>query len=166
VLVIGFGALPASAAAPKVKSDVVSTSSLMTLEQVTTSSIDDLDQTDSNVVALEVKSYFADVPVLAAVAQCESQYQQFNADGTIHRGVVNAKDVGVMQINEHYHLKTAEKLGYDIYTLAGNIGYARYLYNQQGLAPWSASSGCWGKTAKLLLGKAQLPNTLAANLLK
>ena len=51
--------------------------------------------------------------------------------------------MGVMQINERYHLLTAEKLGYNIHTLEGNVGYAKYLYEKFGSDPWSASSKCW-----------------------
>ena len=34
-------------------------------------------------------------------------------------------------------------MGLDINTLSGNVTYARYLYQTDGLAPWLASSGCW-----------------------
>jgi hypothetical protein len=55
-----------------------------------------------------------------------------------------------MQINEHYHSATAAKLGLDLYTIQGNVAYARYLYDKQGTAPWSSSQPCWGKVAKAL----------------
>ncbi|MEK7612870.1 MAG: hypothetical protein AAB449_01850 [Patescibacteria group bacterium] len=90
-----------------------------------------------------VEEYFADAPIMAAVAECESHFKQFDKDGSVHRGVVNTKDVGVMQINEFYHAKTAEKLGLDIYTIQGNVAYARYLYEKQGTAPWISSKPCW-----------------------
>jgi hypothetical protein len=56
--------------------------------------------------------------------------------------------VGVMQINEHYHLDKSVKENYDIYTLEGNAAYARELYQEQGTAPWNSSKACWGKYLK------------------
>ena len=129
-----------------------------------TSSIFEQYGTSSNpaIVSLLVRSYFEDTPVLGEIAKCESQFTQFNKNGTIHRGVVNSKDVGVMQINEHYHLSTAKQLGYDIYTLQGNMDYAKHLYDEQGVAPWSASASCWKKTARLLEAKAHVSSDLAS----
>lgn len=92
-----------------------------------------------------VQDYFADEPIMIAVAQCESHFRQYDLKGAIYRGVQNNLDVGVMQINEYYHLSEATKLGYDIYSVSGNVAYARYLYERQGTAPWSASEPCWGK---------------------
>lgn len=94
-----------------------------------------------------VTDYFADIPLLAKIAGCESHYRQFNSKGAVQRGEVNSYDVGVMQINEHYHADTAAKLGYDLYTIDGNVRYARYLYEKQGAQPWISSSACWSKPA-------------------
>ena len=77
------------------------------------------------------------------VAYCESRLRQHTKDGELLRGRVNPSDVGVLQINEHYHLKEANELGYDIHTLKGNMKYARHLYETEGLQPWSASKKCW-----------------------
>lgn len=118
--------------------------------------------TNPAIVALLVRSYFADTPVLGEIAKCESEFMQFNKDGSVHRGIVNSKDVGVMQINEHYHLETAKDLGYNIYTLQGNMDYAKYLYDQEGVAPWSASAPCWKKSAKVLEANAHTLTTLAS----
>lgn len=93
-----------------------------------------------------VEEYFSDIPVMVDIAQCESHFRQFDSDGSMHRGVVNNKDVGVMQINEYYHLKTAKALDLDIYTVQGNLAYARYLYEKEGTAPWISSKPCWGKS--------------------
>ena len=92
-----------------------------------------------------VKDYFKDIPILAKVAECESEFRQVDENGDVLRGVANPFDVGVMQINEKYHLDRAEAAGINIYTLAGNLKYARALYNQSGTAPWSASQPCWSK---------------------
>lgn len=77
------------------------------------------------------------------VVRCESQYRQFDSDGTVLRGRVDNEDIGAAQINEHYQGKQAKDLGYDIYTLSGNLDYAKYLYSKEGLAPWMASEPCW-----------------------
>lgn len=70
---------------------------------------------------------------------------QFNADGSVRRGQVNPHDIGMCQINSDYHEAAATKLGMDIYTTAGNIKYANYLYEHEGTTPWSWSKSCWGK---------------------
>lgn len=94
-------------------------------------------------VEMRVYAYFADIPEMIYVAQCESTFRHYGADGNVLRGNVVSADVGVMQINEYYHLDRAVSLGYDIQTLEGNLGYARFLYEEQGLQPWSASKPCW-----------------------
>ena len=94
-----------------------------------------------------VKDYFKDIPVLAKVAQCESEFRQFDKNGDVLRGKVNQFDVGVMQINELYHLDRSKKKDMDIYTLQGNLEYARALYNDSGTAPWDSSKPCWGSAS-------------------
>lgn len=83
------------------------------------------------------------------IARCESRYTHTEKDGSVHRGEINRFDVGVMQINEHYHLKTSQKLGYNIHSLEGNLAYARYLYEKEGARPWLASSKCWTKYTEI-----------------
>ncbi|OGC86835.1 hypothetical protein A3D70_02625 [Candidatus Adlerbacteria bacterium RIFCSPHIGHO2_02_FULL_54_18] len=94
-----------------------------------------------------VRDYFADTPIMIEVARCESHFKQFDKDGSVHRGVVNDQDVGVMQVNEHYHLAVADKLGLDLYSIQGNLAYAKYLYEKEGTQPWSSSSPCWKKSS-------------------
>src|SRR5205809_362187 len=79
-----------------------------------------------------VKKYFSDIPIMIHIAQCESTFRQLDQDGDIHRGRANNADVGVMQINEFYHLKQAEKKDLNIYTIEGNTAYARDLYEREG----------------------------------
>lgn len=100
--------------------------------------------TDAASVEAIVRDYFKDVPVLAEVARCESTFRHTLADGSVLRGRVDNRDTGVMQINTYYHGATAEKLGLDLKNLYDNMAYARYLYEQQGTQPWSASMPCWG----------------------
>ncbi len=92
-----------------------------------------------------VREYFKDIPIMIQVARCESTFRHLDEDGEIHRGRVNNADVGVMQINEFYHLDQAEKKNYNIYTIEGNTAYARDLYERQGTQPWKSSKPCWGK---------------------
>lgn len=98
-----------------------------------------------------VYAYFADIPEMIYVAECESTFRQFEVTGEVLRGRAVSADVGVMQINEYYHLDRARSLGYDIHSLEGNMGYARFLYEEQGLQPWNASRPCW--SAKLSLAR-------------
>jgi|SRR3989344_375050 len=93
----------------------------------------------------KVEQYFVDIPIMIEIARCESRYKHFNKDGGVNRGVLTPADVGVMQINEKYHLRDARKLGYDIHSLEGNMAYARYLYEREGARPWLSSSYCWAK---------------------
>jgi hypothetical protein len=101
--------------------------------------------TDRKAIEQYVRENFADTPVLAEIARCESEFRQFDKNGQVVRGRVDNADVGVMQINERYHLEIANKLGMNIHTIEGNMAYARYLYDKSGSAPWNASKPCWGK---------------------
>ncbi|HEY4509339.1 MAG TPA: hypothetical protein VJC13_03655 [Candidatus Paceibacterota bacterium] len=100
-----------------------------------------------NIMSTEsyIRKYFSDIPIMVQVAKCESRFRQLDSDGDIHRGRVNNLDVGVMQINEHYHLDKSVEENYDIYTIEGNTAYARELYEKYGTQPWSSSKACWGK---------------------
>ena len=101
--------------------------------------------TSTSVMAMEayLRKEFADTPILVDIARCESSFRQYDKAGNLVRGRVNNADVGVMQINEIYHDKTALKLGFDLHTLEGNILYAKHLYAEQGSQPWISSSKCW-----------------------
>lgn len=90
-----------------------------------------------------VREYFKDTPIMAEIAWCESRNRQFDINGEIFRGKVNSDDVGVMQINTYYHLKAAKARGNDLFTLEGNLDYAKYLFEREGTVPWMSSSKCW-----------------------
>jgi hypothetical protein len=93
-----------------------------------------------------VRQYFADEPVMAEIASCESHFKQLNADGSVVKNP-RSSAVGVFQVMASIHAAGAKaNLGLDIYTLEGNAAYARYLYDTQGTAPWNASKACWSKT--------------------
>lgn len=93
-----------------------------------------------------IKNYFSDIPVMVEIARCESRFRQHDENGEILRGEKNSLDRGVMQINEYFHNENSEKLGYDILTLEGNAGYARYLFEKYGVKPWESSIKCWGRS--------------------
>ena len=114
-----------------------------------------------NIMSTEqfVRQYFSDIPIMIQVAKCESQFRQLDKDGDVHRGVENNEDVGVMQINEFYHLDKSLEKDYNIYTIEGNTAYARDLYQRQGTAPWSSSKACWGKYESKTDSKALAINT-------
>lgn len=102
----------------------------------------------------QVREYFRDEPILTEIAWCESKFEHYTDDGTVLRGEITPKDIGVMQINEYYHGKTADILGYNIHTLEGNMKYARWLYEREGTKPWRSSEKCWNPRAKeLAFGK-------------
>lgn len=90
-----------------------------------------------------VQEYFRDIPIMVQVARCESGFRQWDANGNVLLGHVDKRDTGVMQINKFYHLETSIKLGLDINTLEGNLAYARFLYESEGVKPWRASRHCW-----------------------
>ncbi len=95
-------------------------------------------------VEARVRAYFKDIPIMIRIAACESEFRQFEADGSVLRGRKVPSDVGVMQINERYHGAAARRMGLDLTRLEDNLAYARYLYRQKGTAPWRASAACWG----------------------
>lgn len=100
---------------------------------------------DSKNVERFVKDYFADIPILAEIAKCESRFRHYNSNGNVLRGNRDRRDTGVMQINLYYHSKTLDKLGLNVHDVDDNVQYARYLYEKHGVKPWMSSSKCWAK---------------------
>src|SRR3989344_951020 len=97
-----------------------------------------------------VREFFTDIPVLAEIARCESHFRHFDSNCKILKGRADRRDIGLMQINEYFHGKQAGKLGFDIYTLDGNIAYAKWLYEKEGVDPWRNSQKCWTDVKKEL----------------
>lgn len=97
-----------------------------------------------------VRAYFAQVPVMAEIARCESRFRQFDSSGTPLPGGTGGNMIGVFQVNAPVHVAYARELGMDIYTLEGNFAYAKYLYENEGTRPWRSSSKCWGSAAKAI----------------
>jgi hypothetical protein len=100
--------------------------------------------TDSKNVERFINDYFADIPIMAKIAKCESRYRQFK-NGEVLQGEQNKFDRGVMQINLLYHEEDALELGLDLHNIDDNVAYARHLYEKQGVKPWMSSSACWNK---------------------
>ncbi len=96
-----------------------------------------------------VRNYFSDLPIMIEISRCESAFRQNDEKGNILRGIKNNLDVGAFQINEHYHSKTAKKMGVNLHTVEGNAQYARYLYEKEGARPWLSSSKCWSRSNEL-----------------
>jgi hypothetical protein len=100
----------------------------------------------SQTVEEYIRDYFADEPLLAEIARCESRFAQFGKNGQVIKND-HSTAVGVFQIMASIHDDFADqKLGLDIYSLQGNAAYARYLYDKQGSTPWDASKACWSKS--------------------
>ena len=91
-------------------------------------------------------------PELVPVCACESSYEgtkygtprQFE-NGQVLRGYSSPEDVGMCQINTNMYTETAQELGYDLYTEAGNISFANWLFEKAGAGPWYKSMSCWSK---------------------
>jgi len=108
---------------------------------------------DSKNIEKFVNDYFADIPILADIAKCESRFRHLNKSGTVLKGDQNSYDRGVMQINILYHAKTLERLELDVHNLDDNVRYARYLYEKEGAKPWMSSSACWAKFSQKEIAK-------------
>jgi len=110
----------------------------------------------------QVRAFFAGDPVMAAIAQCESKFTQFNPSGSVLHGGTGHRMIGIFQINA-IHRKVAKALGWDINTIEGNLAYAEHLFEQEGTTPWLSSASCWepvvqsaGATAVSVVNKSVL----------
>jgi len=96
-------------------------------------------------IQAQIVKTFGSGSIMLDVAKCESGFRQFDKNGNVLRGRENNNDIGLFQINTTYHLEQSQKMGIDIFTLKGNIQYAKYLYVSSGTTPWNWSKHCWGK---------------------
>ena len=80
---------------------------------------------------------------LKIVAFCESGLRHYDEFDHLVRGAQTPNDIGVMQIKTTVHGLNAKRLGFDLKTPEGNVGYANWLYRKEGLRPWNASRSCW-----------------------
>lgn len=93
------------------------------------------------------KSYGQDPELVLAIIKCEGEQYRTLGNNTNYDKQDRAwsTDIGLFQINDYYHAKTAEKMGIDIHTDRGNIVYAMWLMQKNGTRDWSASKQCWQK---------------------
>jgi len=126
----------------------VSTTGTSTAYVVSINTTDPIMTDDQKAVQKKVMSYFKDEPILIAIAGCESSYRQVDANGDLVRGTIDKDDIGVMQINEHYHSDQAKALGDNLRTLDGNMAFAKHLYDLEGTKPWVSSEACWSQAIK------------------
>jgi hypothetical protein len=105
-------------------------------------------------VEAKVRSYFSDIPVMIAIAKCESNFRQFTDAGNVLHGGLGGQMIGVFQFHDASHRTTATALGYDIDMLEGNLHYARHLYTRSGTDPWISSFDCWNSQVPLAPGSA------------
>lgn len=89
-----------------------------------------------------VRLYFSDASLMAEIARCESGFRQFNSNGNPLDGGAGGM-IGLFQINAGVHAKYAKSINMDIYTVDGNLAYARKLYQEEGTNPWLSSFSCW-----------------------
>lgn len=103
-----------------------------------------------------VRAYFIDIPEMISIAECESRFRQFNNDGTPLKG--SGRYIGVFQIDENIHAQVALGMDMDIFTLEGNLAYARHLFELLNIKPWptcgkkTSTAGTGQITANLKIG--------------
>ena len=97
-------------------------------------------------------TYFADIPEMIAICECESHFMHFRSDGTLnvsrHRNARGRRDssaTGACQVlyKSNYD-KWAPNPEMNITTVLGNFAAARMMYYESGTNPWNESRGCWG----------------------
>ena len=93
--------------------------------------------------------------LLERIAACESTGdpngtpRQFLPDGSVLWGndPVTGKpvkrDEGILQINSYVWGRLAASMGDDLATEAGNLAFGKWLFDEYGAGPWSASEECW-----------------------
>lgn len=91
-------------------------------------------------IAQEIDKVFPDAPIMHKVMACES-----NGNIEAYNPTNGSHDNGLFQISDLYHGKRVRSLGLDVGNPADNIAYARMLYDESGLQPWSASKKCWNR---------------------
>jgi hypothetical protein len=94
---------------------------------------------------------WAGYALLKHITSCESwgdpnkEPREFTPDGNVLHGYPNPNDIGLGQINVPTWGAKAKELGFDLYTYAGNLAMAQWIFARYGSAPWKYSKGCWGK---------------------
>ena len=95
-----------------------------------------------------VREYFKGVPVMVRIAKCESGFEHFNpteANGLNNNPSPSSSAAGIFQILLKTHGPKARRLGLDITTVRGQLGYANHLYRKNGTNDWKMSRRCWDR---------------------
>lgn len=112
--------------------------------------LEDCPLIDPDVVEAKIREEFSDAPIMVAVARCESTFYHYDPEtGYALKNRQGSSAIGAFQIMRSYHQEDALEMGWDIRDFYGNVHYARYLYETQGLRPWEASRECWGQEIAL-----------------
>ena len=74
---------------------------------------------------------------IVRIFNCESGLRQYDKNGKVITS--HTFDKGISQINVPLHGKRAKELGHKLDTLEGSLGYARTLYDEEGVNPWVCS---------------------------
>jgi len=88
-------------------------------------------------VEAKIRQVFPGANVMIDIARCESGLKQYKENFNVVRGGLGGNYIGIFQLAES-HAENARNLGLDIYSVDGNIGYAKVLYDAQGTQPWVA----------------------------
>lgn len=102
------------------------------------------DWTEETIIE-EIHKMFPDAPIMVRVAKCEGVVNG-KLSPTAFNPTNNSNDTGIFQISDRFHRETYLRLGFtDMTDVKQNLAYARILYDESGLQPWSASKHCWLK---------------------
>lgn len=88
----------------------------------------------------EINTVFHDALIMHKVMICESE-----GNTNAYNPTNNSHDNGLFQISAKFHGARMRALKLDVADPADNIAFARMLYDESGLNPWSASKHCWNK---------------------
>lgn len=113
-------------------------------------------------IETKLQEVFKDAPVMIEVAKCETGMKQFRSNGEVVKDPTNSY-VGIFQIDEQAHFMKAWEFGFNLYTIDGNISYARKLYEANGTRPWS---GCVPKTPTITTSPSPTTATQAGTFTK
>ncbi len=100
---------------------------------------------DPAFVKAYTEDYFRDIPVMIAIIECESGFRQYESDGRLLVSPVKGSSAsGAAQILYIMHKPDwSDNPETNITTLAGNLAYAREMYEESGTSPWKESRKCW-----------------------
>ncbi len=100
------------------------------------------DMVSTTTAKMAIEEVFGSDTPMVAVAECESRLLQFDKPNHPTKNPTSSA-YGLFQVMKSIHNDTALDMDMNIYTLKGNILYAKYLYDKEGLTPWISSSNCW-----------------------